>query len=191
MPRGFCSTFAASTLHDMLLHPNTLQNPPPFFTQLLPVTVPPRPHPCISRCGARPTLQLPLTHPTHARMIFTHYCPTLLSLCHNSVIFLPPAFQIPSSQKCDQLFSHSPRTHLARQYTLLTLRGPLPQAYLCKILSTLPSFIRRPFPASPPHPRPYPVPSCSLAQEYPHNPHIPPCASKNPATTLLTLGTFY
>ena len=27
LPQGFCSTFAASTLHAMLLHPNTLQKP--------------------------------------------------------------------------------------------------------------------------------------------------------------------
>lgn len=73
----------------------------------------------------------PFTHPTHARIIFTHYCPTILSLCHFSAVFLPSTFQIPHPQKCDQLFSHSPPTHLARQYTLPTLRGPLPQAYLC------------------------------------------------------------
>ena len=80
----------------------------------------------------------PFTHPTHARMIFTHYCPIILSLCHNSVIFLPPAFQIPSSQKCDQLFSHSPPTHLARQYTLSTplgLLAPIPVFFCFRLPS--------------------------------------------------------
>ena len=42
---------------------HTAKSAPSVFTPILPVTMPPRPHPCISRFGARPTLQLPIHTP--------------------------------------------------------------------------------------------------------------------------------
>ena len=118
-----------STICNFLLTPCKIH--PPFFYSITSCHCATSFTPLHLQVWGKTHSAAPFTHPTHARMIFTHYCPIILSLCHFSAVFLPPTFQIPSSQKCDQLFSHSPPTHLARQYTLPTLRGPLPQAYLC------------------------------------------------------------
>jgi hypothetical protein len=119
----------------MLLPPNTLRNPP-----LLSL-----PQYFLSRCHPVHTLASPgvgrdphcssqYTRHTHSRTV---YCPIILSLCHFSAVFLPPTFQIPHPQKCDQLFSHPPPTHLALQYTLPTTLGLLAPSHPCILLLSL------------------------------------------------------